>query len=63
MSISTNLKVPRSSLSSDRKNRIDIYDIPIVQITDQYIAYLDGQKSLDMEIASEFLLMAATLIH
>ena len=45
------------------KNRIDIYDIPIVQITDQYIAYLDGQKSLDMEIASEFLLMAATLIH
>lgn len=45
------------------KNRIDIYDIPIVQITDQYIAYLDSQKSLDMEIASEFLLMAATLIH
>lgn len=45
------------------KNRIDIYDIPIVQITDQYLAFLDSMQSLDMEIASEFLLMAATLIH
>ncbi len=45
------------------KNRIDIYDIPIVQITDQYLAYLDTFKKMDMEIASDFLVMAATLLH
>ncbi|HAL74090.1 MAG TPA: chromosome segregation protein ScpA [Clostridiales bacterium] len=45
------------------KNRIDIYDIPIIQITDQYLAYLDSLQSLDMELASEFLVMAATLLH
>ena len=45
------------------RNKIDIYDIPIVQITDQYLVYLDSLQSLDMEIASEFLLMASTLIH
>lgn len=45
------------------KNRIDIYDIPIMQITEQYLAYLDSLQSIDMEIASEFLVMAATLLH
>ena len=45
------------------KNKIDIYDIPIDRITDQYLAYLEKMKSIDMEIASEFLLMAATLLH
>ncbi len=45
------------------KNRIDIYDIPIVQITEQYLAYLDSLQSLDMDLASEFLVMAATLLH
>ena len=45
------------------KNRIDIYDIPIIQITDQYLAYLDSLQTLDMEVASEFLVMAATLLH
>ncbi len=45
------------------KNRIDIYDIPVVQITDQYLAYLDSLQDLDMEVASEFLVMAATLLH
>ena len=45
------------------KNRIDIYDIPIDRITDQYLDYLDKLQSIDMEIASEFLLMAATLLH
>lgn len=45
------------------KNRIDIYDIPIVQITDQYLAYLNTLQSIDMDIASEFLVMAATLLH
>ena len=45
------------------KNRIDIYNIPISHITDQYMAYLDQCQELDMEIASEFVVMAATLLH
>ena len=45
------------------KNEIDIYDIPISQITDQYIDYLHAMHQLDLEIASEFLIMAATLLH
>ena len=45
------------------KNDIDIYDIPISEVTDQYMDYLDKMSSLDMEVASEFLLMAATLVH
>ncbi|NOZ67680.1 MAG: segregation/condensation protein A [Deferribacteres bacterium] len=46
-----------------KENRIDIYDIPIVQITRQYTAYLDLMQELNLEIAGEFLVMAATLIH
>ena len=45
------------------KNDIDIYDIPIADITNQYMAFLDKMEELDMEIASEFLVMAATLVH
>ncbi len=45
------------------KNDIDIYDIPISSITEQYLAFLEDMKSLDMEVASEFLVMAATLVH
>ena len=45
------------------KNKMNIYDIPINDITDQYMDYLYGMKELDMEVASEFLLMAATLLH
>ena len=45
------------------KNDIDIFDIPIAEITEMYIGYLNQMKSLDMEIASEFIVMAATLIH
>ena len=45
------------------KNDIDIYDIPIAQITDQYMVFLKDMDTLDMEVASEFLVMAATLIH
>ncbi|NLM75342.1 MAG: segregation/condensation protein A [Clostridiaceae bacterium] len=45
------------------KNKIDIYDIPIAEITDQYMDYLDAMQKLDLEIASEFLVMAATLLH
>ena len=44
------------------KNKIDIYDIPIAEITDQYIAYVDEMKKQDMDIMSEFLVMAATLL-
>lgn len=45
------------------KNQIDIYDIPIVEITDQYMDYLFAMQEMDLEIASEFLVMAATLLH
>ena len=45
------------------KNKINIYDIPIFEITQQYLAYLKEWESLDMEIASEFIVMAATLIN
>ena len=43
-------------------NKIDIYDIPIVEITDQYLEYIRGMDMEDMNVASEFLVMAATLI-
>lgn len=45
------------------KNQMNIYDIPINDITDQYMDYLYAMNELDLEIASEFLLMAATLLH
>ena len=45
------------------KNKIDIYDIPISLITDQYLAYIRQMQALDMEIMSEFLVMAATLLR
>lgn len=44
------------------KNKIDIYDIPIVEITEQYLDYIRQMKNRDMNIMSEFLVMAATLI-
>jgi segregation and condensation protein A len=46
-----------------RKNEVDIHDIPIAPITRQYMEYLDLMKELDLDIAGEFLVMAATLIH
>lgn len=46
-----------------RKNEIDIYDIPISLITQQYLEYLDVMRSLDLDVAGEFILMAATLIR
>lgn len=45
------------------KNKLNIYDIPITLITDQYMEYLHQMKEKDLEIMSEFLVMAATLIH
>lgn len=44
------------------KNKIDIYDIPIVEITDQYMEYIHGMDKEDLGIMSEFMVMAATLI-
>ena len=45
------------------KNKMDIYDIPIAVITEQYLAYLEEAREMDLEIASEFLLIAATLLN
>ncbi len=44
------------------KNKIDIYDIPIVEITEQYMEYIKAMETEDMNVMSEFLVMAATLI-
>jgi len=46
-----------------RENKIDIYDIPIARITSQYLEYLEMMKELNLEIAGDFLVLAATLIH
>lgn len=44
------------------KNKIDIYDIPIVEITDQYMEYIHSMEKEDLGVMSEFLVMAATLL-
>ncbi len=46
-----------------KKNHIDIKDLPVSQITEQYLEYLEWMKSLDINIASEYLVLAATLLH
>lgn len=46
-----------------KKEKIDIYDIPIAEITSQYLEYIENMKKLNIYIASEFLIMAATLIY
>ncbi|HYS53666.1 MAG TPA: segregation/condensation protein A [Thermoanaerobaculia bacterium] len=46
-----------------KQNEIDIYDIPIARITDQYNAYLEAMEELDLEIAADYIYMAAMLIH
>jgi segregation and condensation protein A len=46
-----------------RKEEVDIYDIPIARITNQYIRYIDMMENLNLEVAGEFILMAATLIR
>jgi len=45
------------------KDEIDIWDIPMAHITAQYLAYLDAMRELDIEVAAEFLVMAARLLH
>lgn len=44
------------------KNKVDIYDIPIVEITEQYLDYIKAMETEDMNVMSEFLVMAATLL-
>lgn len=45
------------------KNKIDIYDIPIATLTQQYLDYLDHLREFDIDVASSFLIMAATLLQ
>jgi segregation and condensation protein A len=45
-----------------QKNDLDIYDIPISKITSEYVAYIDMMKNLNLEVAGDFLVMAATLM-
>ena len=44
------------------KNKVSIYDIPIVLITEQYLEYVSSMETEDLNVVSEFLVMAATLI-
>jgi segregation and condensation protein A len=46
-----------------KKNQVNVYDIPIALITEQYLSYLNLMQELNLDLASEFLVMAATLIH
>ena len=64
-----NIKIPSFEGPLDlllhliKQNKVDIYDIPIALITKQYLEYVELMKELNLEIASEFLVMAATLIY
>ena len=46
-----------------KKNEIDIYNIPVALVTEQYLQYLKMIKSLNLDLAGEYLVMASTLIH
>lgn len=46
-----------------RKHKVDIYDIPIVLITEQYNSYLEAMEQLDLDVAADYIYMAALLIH
>jgi segregation and condensation protein A len=46
-----------------KKHEVDIYDIPIALLTDQYLAYLEWMRAMSIDFAGDFLLMAATLAH
>jgi segregation and condensation protein A len=45
------------------KERIDIYDIPVAEVTEQYLAHISALREFDIDVASEFLVMAATLLQ
>ena len=69
MEESINIKIPVFEGPFDlllhliRENKLDIYDIPIAVITGQYLQYIDMMKELNLEIAGDFIVMAATLIQ
>ena len=44
-------------------NKMDIYDISISDITDQYIEYIEAMEEMDLEVTSEFLIMASNLLY
>ena len=46
-----------------RKNEVDIHDIPVAVITDQYIEYIEWMKAMNIDLVGDFLVMASTLIH
>jgi segregation and condensation protein A len=46
-----------------KQHKVDIYDIPILLITEQYNSYLDAMEQLDLEVAADYIYMAALLIH
>ena len=46
-----------------RRSEVDIYDIPIERVTEQYIEVLGSMESLDLEVAGEFFVMASTLMY
>jgi segregation and condensation protein A len=46
-----------------KQHKIDIYDIPILLVTEQYNAYLDAMEELNLEVAADYIYMAAVLIH
>lgn len=46
-----------------KRNEVDIYDIPIASVTEQYLGYIQMLKDMNLDFAGEFLVMAATLVH
>src|SRR5215471_9914597 len=46
-----------------KKNEVNVYDIPIALITEQYLGYITLMQELNLDVAGEFLVMASTLIH
>jgi segregation and condensation protein A len=46
-----------------KKNEVNVYDIPVALITEQYLQYIELMQELNLDVAGEFLVMAATLIH
>ncbi len=46
-----------------KRNEVDIYDIPIALVTGQYLEYIEMMKEMNLDLAGEFLVMAATLVH
>ena len=49
-------------LSLIQKHKIDIFDIPIAELTDQYLEYIESMEKYDMQISSDFIYMASELI-